>query len=295
MKKKVVLAGGTGFIGQYLEKQFQEQGYEVLIISRQSNQILWNDHRGIVSALEGAEMVINLAGKSVNCRYTDKNKKEIMESRTETTRLLGNAVLDCENPPPLWINASTATLYRHADDRPMTEEKGEIGSGFSVEVGQAWEQAFFSFQLPKTRQAALRLAIVLGDEGAMGPYKNMVRFGLGGKQGNGKQMFSWIHVEDVYRIILFLQQHEELSGVFNASAPNPVTNKEFMESVRKVMNRKIGLPAAKWMLSVGAVAIGTETELILKSRWVLPERLERAGFEFKYKMPEPALREILKK
>src|SRR5690606_1689184 len=131
--------------------------------------------------------------------------------------------------------------------------------------------------------------------GAMGPYKNMVRFGLGGKQGNGKQMFSWIHVEDVYRIILFLRDHEELSGVFNASAPNPVTNKEFMESVRKVMNRKIGLPAAKWMLSVGAVAIGTETELILKSRWVLPERLERAGFEFKYKMPEPALREILKK
>src|SRR5690606_14928242 len=160
------------------------------------------------------------------------------------------AVESCENPPPLWINASTATMYRHAEDRPMTEEKGEIGSGFSVEVGQAWEQAFFAFRLPKTRQAALRLAIVLGDEGAMGPYKNMVRFGLGGKQGNGKQMFSWIHVEDVYRIILFLRDHEELSGVFNASAPNPVTNKEFMESVRKVMNRKIGLPAAKWMLSV---------------------------------------------
>ncbi|WKA59203.1 TIGR01777 family oxidoreductase [Planococcus shenhongbingii] len=295
MKKKVVIAGGTGFIGQYLEKQFKEQGYEVHIISRQSNQILWNDHRGIVAALEGAELVVNLAGKSVNCRYNAKNKKEILESRTKTTQLLGNAVAACENPPPLWINASTATIYRHAEDRPMTEEKGEFGSGFSVEVGQAWEQEFFAFQLPKTRQAALRMAIVLGEGGVMEPYKNMVRFGLGGKQGKGKQMFSWIHVEDVFRIILFLLDHKDLSGIINASAPNPVINRELMESMRKAMNRKLGLPAAKWMLEMGAVALGTETELILKSRWVLPERLERAGFEFKYETLDQALGQILKK
>ncbi|MGK7379713.1 TIGR01777 family oxidoreductase [Planococcus sp. 1R117A] len=295
MKKKVVIAGGTGFIGQYLEKQFKEQGYEVHIISRQSNQILWNDHRGIVAALEGAELVVNLAGKSVNCRYNAKNKKEILESRTKTTQLLGNAVAACENPPPLWVNASTATIYRHAEDRPMTEEKGEFGSGFSVEVGQAWEQAFFAFQLPKTRQAALRMAIVLGEGGVMEPYKNMVRFGLGGKQGKGKQMFSWIHIEDVFRIILFLLDHKDLSGIINASAPNPVTNRELMELMRKAMNRKLGLPAAKWMLEMGAVALGTETELILKSRWVFPERLERAGFEFKYETLDQALGQILKK
>ncbi|MDN7246196.1 TIGR01777 family oxidoreductase [Planococcus shenhongbingii] len=295
MKKKVVIAGGTGFIGQYLEKQFKEQGYEVHIISRQSNQILWNDHRGIVAALEGAELVVNLAGKSVNCRYNAKNKKEILESRTKTTQLLGDAVAACENPPPLWVNASTATIYRHAEDRPMTEEKGEFGSGFSVEVGQAWEQAFFAFQLPKTRQAALRMAIVLGEGGVMEPYKNMVRFGLGGKQGKGQQMFSWIHIEDVFRILLFLLDHKDLSGIINASAPNPVTNRELMESMRKAMNRKLGLPAAKWMLEMGAVALGTETELILKSRWVLPERLERAGFEFKYESLDQALGQILKK
>lgn len=296
MGKKVVLAGGTGFIGQYLEKRFKEQGYEVHIISRQSNQILWNDHRGIVAALEGAELVVNLAGKSVNCRYNAKNKKEIMDSRIKTTKLLGNAVAACEYPPPLWINASTATIYRHAEDRPMTEEDGEIGEGFSVEVGKAWEQAFFDFRLNQTRQVALRISIVLGaDGGVMGPYKNMVRFGLGGKQGPGKQMFSWIHIEDLYRMLVFLQQHAEIEGPVNAATPYPVTNRELMEQMRKSMNRRIGLPAPKFILSTGAVVIGTETELILKSRWVLPEKLQKAGFEFEYDTIDKALAEINQK
>ena len=295
MKKKVVLAGGTGFIGQYLEKRFKDQGYEVHIISRQSNQILWKDHRGIVAALEGAELVVNLAGKSVNCRYNAKNKKEILESRTKTTQLLGNAVASCENPPPLWINASTATIYRHAEDRPMTEQDGEIGEGFSVEVGKAWEQAFFDFHLNRTRQVALRISIVLGAEGGvMGPYKNMVRFGLGGKQGPGKQMFSWVHIEDLYRMLVFLQYHKEIEGPVNAATPNPVTNRELMEQMRKSMNRRIGLPTPKFMLSTGAAFIGTETELILKSRWVLPEKLQQAEFEFEYGTIDKALAEINK-
>lgn len=293
MTKKAVLAGGTGFIGQYFKERLEREGYEVHIISRQNTHIMWKDHHGIVAALEGADMLINLAGKSVNCRYNEANKTEILKSRTDTTKALGTALLACEQPPPLWVNASTATIYRHAEDRPMTEEKGEIGEGFSVEVGQAWERALFSFKLPNTRQAALRIAIVLGDGGVMEPYKNMVRFGLGGKQGSGKQMFSWIHIEDVYRMVLFIKEHEELSGVFNASAPNPVTNQQLMQSMRKAMNRKAGLPAAKWMLEVGAVALGTETELILKSRWVLPERIERAGFEFTYKTLDEALAQIL--
>ncbi|WP_033541889.1 TIGR01777 family oxidoreductase [Planococcus sp. CAU13] len=294
MLKKIVLAGGTGFIGQYLERTYTNQGYIVHIISRQPGQVSWNDERAMIDALEGAEMVINLAGKSVNCRYNEKNKREIYESRTRTTEALGNAILKCKNPPQLWINSSTATIYRHAEDRPMTESTGELGTGFSVDVGKAWEDAFFRFKLPKTRQAALRMAIVLGaDGGVMEPYVNLVRFGLGGKQGEGRQMFSWVHIEDVCRIIEFLRQRKDLSGIFNVSAPNPVTNKELMEHLRKAMGRRAGLPAQKWMLELGAVFIGTETELILKSRWVLPERLEMAGFRFQFDTLDRALWQIV--
>ncbi|WP_159882028.1 TIGR01777 family oxidoreductase [Paenibacillus puerhi] len=293
--KKVVLAGGTGFIGQYLEDKFKRLGYEVIIISRQPQHVAWHDTDGIVQALEHAEMLINLAGKSVNCRYNRANREAILKSRTETTAALGSALLACQNPPPLWINSSTATIYRHAEDRPMTEEHGELGSGFSVDVAKAWEEAFFSFQLPKTRQAALRIAIVLGPGGGvMTPYQNLVRFGLGGIQGSGNQRFSWIHVEDVFRIIQFLQQREDLSGVFNCSSPYPVTNRELMQTLREVMNRKLGLPAAKWMLEIGAYLLRTETELIVKSRWVIPERLTREGYTFAFEKLDDTLRDIVR-
>lgn len=294
MTRKVVLAGGTGFIGQYLEKKFAALDIDVQIISRQSPHIAWDDYQGIVQALDGAEMVINLAGKSVNCRYNEHNKREIMNSRVETTQTLGNAILDCEHPPAVWINSSTATIYRHAEDRPMTETKGEIGTGFSVDVAKAWEEAFFSFNLPHTRQAALRIAIVLGPGGGvMTPFKNLVRFGLGGHQGSGKQMFSWIHVEDLFQIILFIQEWESLEGVFNCTSPNPVTNRELMATMRKVMHRKGGLPASTWMLNLGARIIRTEPELVLKSRWVIPNRLIKEGFMFKYGRLEQALQHIL--
>ncbi|WHX48930.1 TIGR01777 family oxidoreductase [Paenibacillus woosongensis] len=294
MTGKIVLAGGTGFIGTYLSKKYQQQGYEIIHISRQPGHISWRDHKGIVHALEQADMLINLAGKSVDCRYTDKNKKAIMDSRTETTQLLGAAVLACKQPPALWINSSTATIYRHAEDRPMTEAGGEIGTGFSVEVAQAWEQTFFAFKLPATRQAALRISIVLGEGGGvMTPYKNLVRFGLGGIQGPGTQRFSWIHIEDIYGIISFLQAREDLSGVFNCASPNPVTNRELMSEMRRAMNRKFGLPSPKWLLELGAVMIQTETELILKSRWVIPERLEQEGYEFKFPRLDQTLRSIL--
>lgn len=295
MKKKVVLAGGTGFIGKYFEEQFNDLGYEVKIISRQPSHITWGNKQEIVEALENSKMVINLAGKSVNCRYNSKNKEEILKSRIETTEILGNALLKCESPPPLWINSSTATIYRHAEDRPMTEENGEIGSGFSVDVAKEWENSFFAFQLPKTRQVALRIAIVLGsDGGVMIPHKNLVRFGLGGAQGSGNQKFSWIHVEDLFQIILFLSKREELSGVFNCSSPHPITNRELMANLRKVMNKRMGLPSPKWMLEMGALFIRTETELILKSRWVIPERLEREGFKFKLNKIDKALQQTLK-
>jgi uncharacterized protein (TIGR01777 family) len=295
MKKRVILAGGTGFIGKYFEKKFKSLGYEVKIISRQDNHISWNNNAEIVEAMENSEILINLAGKSVDCRYNTKNKEEILKSRTETTKILGNALLECKNPPPLWINSSTATIYRHAEDRPMTEESGEIGSGFSVDVAKEWENSFFSFELPETRQVALRIAIVLGENGGViTPFKNLVRLGLGGVQGSGNQKFSWIHIEDLFDIILFLRDREELSGVFNCSAPHPVANRELMNHFRKAMNRKVGLPSPRWMLEIGALLIRTETELILKSRWVIPERLEREGYKFKFSKIDRALEHILK-
>jgi uncharacterized protein (TIGR01777 family) len=292
--RKIVIAGGTGFIGTYLENKFEELGYEVRIISRQAGYISWEDREGIREALEHADMLINLAGKSVNCRYHARNKDKIMNSRTETTRILGQAILACKHPPALWINSSTATIYRHAEDRPMTEAEGEIGSGFSVDVAKAWEQSFFSFSLPHTRQVALRIAIVLGrGGGVMIPYQNLVRFGLGGVQGSGNQMFSWIHIDDILGIILFLRDQPELSGVFNVSSPHPLSNRELMQQLRQSMNRRFGLPSPAWLLEMGALIIQTETELILKSRWVIPERLEQAGYSFQYPTLKEALREIV--
>jgi uncharacterized protein (TIGR01777 family) len=294
MKQKVILAGGTGFIGKYFKDKFIDLGYEVIIISRQANHISWQNEAGIIEALENSELLINLAGKSVDCRYTAKNKEEIINSRTETTKILGNALIKCNNPAPLWINSSTATIYRHAEDRPMTEDNGEIGSGFSVDVAKEWEHSFFSFQLPHTRQIALRIAIALGsDGGVITPFKNLVKFGLGGVQGSGNQRFSWIHIEDLFAIILFLKDKEELNGVFNCSSPDPVSNRELMEQFRKAMHVKFGLPSPKWLLHLGAFLIRTEPELILKSRWVIPERLERAGYTFKFNKIDQALQQIL--
>ncbi|MDY7224392.1 TIGR01777 family oxidoreductase [Halalkalibacterium halodurans] len=294
MTKKIVLAGGTGFIGQYLQQRFEENGDEVVIISRRAPHVSWDDSEAVREALEGADMLVNLAGKSVNCRYNEQNKKAILQSRIDTTNKLGEAVLACERPPKLWLNSSTATIYRHAEDRPMTEANGELGSGFSENVAKAWEEAFFSFQLPDTRQAALRISIVLGgDGGALTPYRYLTKFGLGGKQGSGKQMVSWIHVEDVFRVIRFIEEQEALEGVINCTSPQPVSNKVLTTAIRRAMNMKIGLPATAWMLEIGTFLLRTESELILKSRWVLPERLLQAGFTFQYETIDDALSEIL--
>lgn len=292
--KKVVIAGGTGFIGQYLAKEFLANGYAVMVISRQSGHISWQDQAGIVAALNEAELLINLAGRTVDCRYNEKNKKEILESRTQTTKILGDAIAQCKTPPSLWLNSSTATIYRHAEDRPMTEAKGELGEGFSVSVAKAWEEVFFSFALPETRQVALRIAIVLGKGGGVIiPYISLVQYGLGGYQGDGNQMFSWIHLTDLYRITLFVKEHEGITGAINCAAPNPVKNKELMSIFRKKVGNKFGLPMPKWLLKIGAALIGTETELVLKSRWVLPRRLQDEGFIFQYPHLDSALDNIL--
>lgn len=291
--KKIILAGGTGFVGKYLQKKFTELGYKVIIIAR-STTVNWKNPDEITEALEHSEMLINLAGKSVDCRYNEKNKREILLSRTETTKILGQAIQNCKFPPKIWFNSSTATIYRHAEDRPMTESTGEIGTGFSVGIATAWEKEFFNFKLDKTRQIALRMAIILGkDGGVIPPFKSIVRFGLGGKQGSGNQMFSWLHVHDLYRMILFLQKNENLEGAFNCSSPNPVKNSELMQIFRDKMKMPFGLPTPRFLLEIGAFMIRTETELLLKSRWVIPERLQNEGFEFDYPNLGKAIEESL--
>ena len=291
--EEIILAGGTGFVGNYLKEKFLELGYEVIIIARNTH-INWKNPDEITEALEHAEMLINLAGKSVDCRYNKKNRNEILFSRTEATKILGEAIQNCKFPPKMWFNASTATIYRHADDRPMTEESGEIGTGFSVEVAAAWEKEFFDFKLDRTRQIALRMAIVLGkDGGVIPPYATIVRLGLGGRQGNGNQMFSWIHIHDLYRIILFLKANKNLEGVFNCSSPNPIKNKGMMKMFREKMKMPFGLPTPKFLLEIGAFMIRTETELLLKSRWVIPQKLQNEGFEFEYPELGKAIEESL--
>ncbi|ANI90583.1 TIGR01777 family protein [Arachidicoccus ginsenosidimutans] len=292
MQPKIVLAGGTGFLGKYLFEKYASLGYDILVISRGKNYVDWNDKKAIIEALDGAEMLVNLAGKSVNCRYTEVNKKEILDSRVETTKILGEAVLQCKTPPKIWMNASTATIYRHSEDKPMTEESAEYGKEYSCFVGKTWEETFFSFSLPQTRQVALRISIVLGKDGALPEYEKIVRWGLGGKQGNGNQMMSWIHIDDFYRAVSFIQNHSSIEGKVNITSPNPVPNHFFMETLRKSMNKKFGLATPKWMLKIGASLMGTEIELLLKSRWVVPQKLLANGFEFEFPTIEKALKNL---
>jgi len=288
---KIILAGGSGFIGKALAGRFTAQGDKVVILSRRKfeeaegfTSLLW-DGKSLgpwAAVLEGTDLLINLAGKSVNCRYNDRNKKAILDSRIDATRILGKAVQQAKAPPSLWINLSTATIYRHAEDRPMDEESGEIGSGFSVDVATAWEKAFFEDDTLKTRKVALRSAIVLGKGGGVFiPFKNLVKFGLGGIQGSGKQMFSWVHEEDFFEIIRFIQRGS-LEGLVNVSSPNPLPNVEVMKVFRAALKMPFGLPSSEWLLRIGAWLIRTEPELLLKSRWILPTRLKNAGYVFKF-------------
>ncbi|MBL0315018.1 MAG: TIGR01777 family protein [Flavobacteriales bacterium] len=292
MKGKIVIAGGTGFLGNYLHEKFTALGYHVEIISR-SNGISWDDTTKLTETINGSLAVINLAGKSVNCRYTESNKQEILGSRIRTTKRMGEIIAACDKPPEVWFNSSTATIHRDEQERANNEYDGIAGDGFSVNVAKQWEATFNSFDLPHTRRIAMRISIVLGKDGGVFPvYKNLVRFGLGGRQGSGKQMFSWIHIEDVFRIILFTLENKNFSGPVNMAAPHPVDNTELMRLLRKAFHMPIGLPSFTWMLKIGAFVIGTETELILKSRWVKSKKLEEQQFQFSFPTLEKALAEL---
>lgn len=288
-------------MGTRFAELYRLRGDQVSTIGRQAGvghaDAAWGDQARIGRLLDGADILVNLAGKSVNCRYTEANMAEIFRSRLATTAELGRVVGIIDNPPPLWFNASTATIYRHADDRPMTESGGEMGTGFSVNVATSWEKAFFDAPRDGVRQLALRMAITLGDGSALESLVRLARLGLGGPQlggktGGGNQHFSWVHLDDVFHAMTFLETHE-LDGPVNVSSPNPVTNREFMATLREVLGVRFGLPLQEWMLRLGSRVIQTETELILKSRWVLPQRLTEAGFVFQFPELEPALRQIL--
>ncbi|WP_210505425.1 epimerase [Naasia sp. SYSU D00057] len=315
MPDRIVLAGASGFLGRYLTDAFRAEGASVATIGRRGADATWGDPDAIRRVLDGADLLVNLAGKSVDCRYSARNRAEILRSRVETTRALAAAVAACTAPPPLWINSSTATVYRHAEDRPMTESAGEIGDGFSVSVATAWEEAFFAGDLPATRRVALRLAIVLGDGSSMIPLLGLTRLGLGGSQldgrwpatrarlaagtyhrfrsRGGRQRFSWVALEDVLGIIRFVRDHPELEGPLNVASPNPSDNRTLMRILRRAVGMPVGIPLFRWMLELGAIGIRTESELILKSRWVVPKRLLAAGYRFRRPDLEPTVRAIV--
>jgi uncharacterized protein (TIGR01777 family) len=293
MKPIVVLAAGTGQIGQALQKFFLEKGFEIRVLtrgkSRQTGNVSFYHWDGKTpgtwyDALKDAEILVNLAGKNVNCRYHERNRKEIMESRTDSVLALAAACHQLENKPRVWVQLASATIYRHATDRPMRESDGEMENDFSVQVCKAWESTFLkALEGLPIRPLVLRTSLVLSrEEGVFPRLRRMVYGGLGGFQGNGKQMVSWIHEADFCGLLWFLIQHEKSKGIYNATAPEPVSNQVFMKALRQKLGMPFGLPAPAWMLEIGAWLIGTETELILKSRWVLPDRLSKEGYTFQF-------------
>ncbi len=318
--KKAVLGGGSGFMGRRLKAALEDDGYEVLVIGREGPDARWDDPASILRAVEGAELVIGLAGKSVNCRYNDRNRREILRSRVDTTRALREAIASAEDPPSVWMNASTATIYRYAMDRPNTEKSTGLDTGFSPDVGRTWEAELFAGDLPRTRRIALRTTIVLGDDGAATALLfRLARLGVGGPQfdgwwfphkryrgigpsptehptrvhrSKGRQKFSWIHIDDVVGAVRFLRDHPDISGPVNLAAPRPSDNRSLMATLRRIVGMPIGLPAWRFMLEPAMWALRTESELVLKSRWVLPGVLSDAGYEFRFPELEPALGDI---
>jgi len=310
MNQRIVIAGGSGFLGRILAADFLRQKDEVIVLTRMpqmrnngTSEIVWDGRipGDWTRFLDGANVVINLAGRSVDCRYHDRNRRLILNSRVASTRILGEAIKRCVKAPAVWLNASTATIYKHSFDRPM-DEHGEIGATreakdeFSVAVAQAWEQTLYEADTPRTRKIALRMAMVLGAGGGVFPVlRRLVRCGLGGKMAEGNQFASWIHEADLCRSIQWLIARDDFCGAVNLAAPNPIPNKEMMQILRKVCDRPFGLPATAWMLEVGALLLRTETELIIKSRRVVPGRLLKSGFAFNFPTMEAALLDILRR
>jgi uncharacterized protein (TIGR01777 family) len=308
---RIVIPGGSGQVGRLLARHFHAQGHRVTALSRNPQTtpwqvLLWD---GVtpgdwVAELEGSDICINLTGRSVNCRYGEANRREIYDSRIQSTRLLNSVISDLAHPPRLWLNASTATIYRHSFDKAMDENTGELGGNesgapeawnFSIHVAKDWEEAFFATETSRTRKVAMRSAVIFspGKRGIFDLLSAMVKRGLGGANGSGRQMVSWIHGEDFVSAVEFLIANQNLDGVVNIAAPNPLPNREFMRALRHAWNVPIGLPAPAWMIEIGCFLMQTESELVLKSRYVIPGRLQQAGFQFDFPEWPAAAKELV--
>jgi len=296
---KIIIAGGTGFLGESLEKYFVNKNYEVKILTRtpkRKNEIFW-DAKTIgnwKNELKNTDVLINLAGKSVDCRYNDKNKKEIYNSRISSTKVLQQAINECQNPPKIWLNASSATIYVHSETHLNTERNGIIGDDFSMNICKSWEKEFFKTENQNIRKVALRTSIVLGKNGGAFPkFKQITKLGLGGKQGRGNQMMSWIHIDDFCEAVNFIIQNEKLEGAINITAPKPFSNKQMMNQLQKKLKVPFGIPSSIWLLELASIFIKTETELMLKSRNGYPEVLLENGFKFRYPSFDNALNQLV--
>ncbi len=314
---KIVIPGGSGQVGAILARHFRARGHDVVIISRKPGEpgtpwrtIVWDavSLGPWASELDGADVVINLAGRSVNCRYNEKNRRDIMASRIDSTRVVGNAIAKAQRPPRVWLQSSGATIYAHRFDAPNDEATGIIGGdpreqgapaswNFSIEVVKAWEQELADAKTPATRKVILRMAMVMSPDkgGIFDTLATLVRRGLGGNVGGGggRQYVSWVHEADFLRAVEFLIERESLDGPVNIASPNPLPYSDFMRALRNAMGVKIGLPATRLMLELGAIFMRTETELVLKSRRVVPGRLLDAGFDFTFPDWPAAAKELV--
>ncbi len=296
---KIVIPGGSGQVGALLARAFHAGGQEVVVLSRAPQEAPWRvipwDGETVgdwVGEVDGADAVINLAGRSVNCRYTPANRRAIIDSRVHSTRIIGEAIARSARPPRVWLQAGTATIYAHRYDAP-NDDSGILGGAepnlpdtwrFSLDVARQWEAALDEAATPRTRKVILRSAMVMSADkgGVFDTLLGLARRGLGGQAGDGRQFVSWIHERDFVRAVRLLLERDDLTGPVNLAAPNPLPNAAFMRALRDAAGIKVGLPATAWMLEVGAWALGTETELILKSRRVVSRRLTEAGFTFDF-------------
>ncbi|HSG30460.1 MAG TPA: TIGR01777 family oxidoreductase [Thermodesulfobacteriota bacterium] len=297
---KIIIPGGSGQVGTLLARAFIKDGHDVTILSRNPELCEWRTVRWdgktlgkLAEELEDADVVINMAGRSVNCRYNKENRDLIMNSRVDSTRVIGKAIANCKNPPRVWLQASTATIYEDSYDRPNDEFTGVIGGNephtpdtwkFSIDVATAWEKILDEADTPNTRKVKLRSAIILSPDrgGIFDTILQLVRFGLGGKVASGRQMMSWVHYKDFINAIYWIIENEDISDMINICSPNPLPNSEFMKELRKAWGIRIGLPASKLMIEIGTFFLRTESELVLKSRYVVPKILQDRGFEFQY-------------
>lgn len=307
---KIVIPGGSGQVGQILARAFEADGHDILILSRsdknaQFKTAVW-DAKNLgdwAREFENADVIINLAGRSVNCRYNDENRRQILESRVDSTKVVGKAIAKAKNPPKIWLQASTATIYAHRFEAPNDELTGIIGGSeknapdtwnFSIKVAESWEKAANEIDTPKTRKVLMRSAMVMSPDadGIFDVMLGLVKKGLGGTAGSGQQYISWIHDQDFIRAVYWLIEREDFDGAVNISSPNPLPNAKFMRIFREVWGMRIGLPATELMLKIGAFFMRTETELVLKSRRVVPTRLLESGFEFEFPDWEKAAKNL---